>query len=180
MLRNPESTHAWLVGSGIASLAAAVHLIKDAKVPAPNVHILDLHTGTGGGIKSCGNADSGYVLYAGCLPYFHDKCVEDLLSRVPSVNAPDKSILDIIRDFERDEVPQPHRTATTRILKRGNSGLTKVDARDLHIFHIGSQQRLELLKIMLESERSLDGRRIQEFFDETFFESNFWTLWSTT
>jgi oleate hydratase len=177
MHRNPESTHAWLVGSGIASLAAAVHLIKDAKLPASNVHILDVHTGTGGGIKSCGNAENGYVLYTGCLPYFHDKCVEELLSLVPSARAPDKSILDTIRDVERDEVPQPQGTATTRILKLGDSGLEKVDA--CH-FHIGSQQRLELLKIMLESERALSGRRIQEFFDDTFFGSKFWTLWSTT
>jgi oleate hydratase len=177
MRRDPGSTHAWLVGSGIASLAAAVHLIKEAKVPASNVHILDVHTGTGGGIKSCGNAEDGYVLYTGCLPYFHDKCMEELLSLVPSPKAPDKSILDIIRDFERDEVPQPQETATTRILERGDLGLEKFDAGHLHI---GSQQRLELLKIMLESEKALGRRRIEEFFDDTFFGSNFWTLWSTT
>jgi oleate hydratase len=176
MHRNPESTHAWLVGSGIASLAAAVHLIKDGKLRASNVHILDVHMGTGGGIKHYGNAENGYVL-TGCLPYFHDKCVEELLSLVPSAKAPDKSILDTIRDLERDEAPQPQATATTRILKRGDSGLEKVDAGHLHI---GSQERLELLKIMLESERALGGRQIQEFFDDKFFGSNFWTLWSTT
>ncbi|KAH8800916.1 oleate hydratase [Xylogone sp. PMI_703] len=57
-------------------------------------------------------------------------------------------------------------TATTRILKRGDSGLEKVDACHLRI---GSRQRLELLKIMLESERALDGRRIHDLFDDTFF-----------
>lgn len=177
MHRNPESTHAWLVGGGIASLAAAVHLIKDAKVPASNVHILDVHTGSGGGIKSCGNAEDGYVLYTGCLPYFHDKCVEELLSHVPSERAPGKSILDTVRDLERDEVPRPQGATTTRILKRGQSGPEKVDAQHLHI---GSQQRLELLKIMMESERALGNRCIADFFDDTFFGSNFWTLWSTT
>jgi oleate hydratase len=177
MRREPQNTQAWLIGSGIASLAAAVHLIKDAKVPASNIHLLDVHTSTGGGIKSCGNAQNGYMLYTGCLPYFHDKCVEELLSHVPSTEAPDKSILDTIRDFERYEAPRPQGTATTRILKRGGSGLERVDTDHLHI---GSQQRLELLKIMLESERALGGRQIQEFFDDTFFVSNFWTLWSTT
>lgn len=180
MHRDPEYTHAWLIGSGIASLTAAVHLIKDAKVPASNIHILDMHAGTGGGIKSCGNPENGYVLYAGCLPYFHEKCVEELLSLAPIGDRSEESILDSIRDFERNEAPQPQRKATTRILRRGDSGPQRVDAKDLRIFHIGSQQRLELLKLMLESERALGGRRIQEFFDDKFFESNFWTLWSTT
>jgi oleate hydratase len=47
-VRDPESTQAWLVGSGIASLAAAVHLIRDARVPGGNIHILDRHAQTGG------------------------------------------------------------------------------------------------------------------------------------
>jgi oleate hydratase len=52
-------------------------------------------------------------------------------------------------------------------------GLEKVDSSHLHI---GAQQLLELLNIMLESERALGERRIQEFFDDAFFRSNFWTL----
>jgi oleate hydratase len=38
--RDPAVVHAWLVGADIASLAAAVHLIQDAKVPGPQIHIL--------------------------------------------------------------------------------------------------------------------------------------------
>ncbi|KFZ23202.1 hypothetical protein V502_02317 [Pseudogymnoascus sp. VKM F-4520 (FW-2644)] len=157
--------------------AAAVHLIKDAKVPASNVHILGVHAATGGGIKTCGNAEDGYVIYAGCLPYFLEECVEQLVSLIPSPTAPGKSILDSMRDFERNDVTQPQKIATTHILKRGDLGPEKVDACHLHV---GYQQRMELIKIMLESESALGGRRIQEFFDDNFFKSNFWTLWSTS
>jgi oleate hydratase len=66
--RDPNDTQAWLIGSGIASLAAAVHLIRDPLLPAQIIHILDRHTATGGGIKSSGNAEKGYVLHTGCLP----------------------------------------------------------------------------------------------------------------
>ncbi|KFY67392.1 hypothetical protein V496_01583 [Pseudogymnoascus sp. VKM F-4515 (FW-2607)] len=177
MYRNPESTQAWLIGSGIASLTAAVHLIKDAKVPASNVHILGAHAATGGGIKTCGNAEDGYVIYAGCLPYFLGGCVEELVSLIPSPTAPGKSILDSMRDFERNDVTQPQKNATTHILKQGDLGPEKVDACHLHV---GYQQRMELIKIMLESESALGGRRIQEFFDDNFFKSNFWILWSTS
>ncbi|KFY04282.1 hypothetical protein V491_09404 [Pseudogymnoascus sp. VKM F-3775] len=177
MHRDPESTQAWLIGSGIASLAAAVHLIKDAKVPASNIHILGAHAATGGGIKTCGNAEDGYVIYAGCLPYFLGECVEELVSHIPSPKAPDKSILDSMKDFEQNEIPQSQRVAMTHILKRGGQGPEKVDAGHLHV---GYQQRMELIKIMLEPESALSGRRIEEFFDVNFFGSNFWTLWSTS
>ena len=177
MPRDPNETQAWLVGSGIASLAAAVYLIRDAKMMATNIHILDVHDGTGGGIRSCGNAEHGYVLYAGSLPYFHDKCVDELLSLVPSAKAANKTILGTIYDFEREEVPKPPEHAATRILRQGDKGLEKVEANQLHI---GCQQRLELIKIMLQSERSLGSQSIEAFFDKSFFKSNFWILWSTT
>jgi oleate hydratase len=121
MRRDPGSTQAWLIGSGVASLAAAVHLINDAKVPAANIHIFDVHTGAGGGIKSCGNAENGFVLYTRCLPYFH-KCVEDLLSLVPSPKAPGKSIMDTIRDLERDELPHSQGTFNDAYLETRRLG----------------------------------------------------------
>jgi oleate hydratase len=38
--RNPSQSHVYLVGSGIASLASAVYLERDAGVPGPNIHVL--------------------------------------------------------------------------------------------------------------------------------------------
>jgi hypothetical protein len=38
--RNPRQAHVYLVGSGIASLASAVYLERDAGVPGPNIHVL--------------------------------------------------------------------------------------------------------------------------------------------
>lgn len=40
-VRQPELTDAYLIGGGIASLAAAVHLIQDAHLPASQIHILE-------------------------------------------------------------------------------------------------------------------------------------------
>jgi oleate hydratase len=133
MPRNPKESHAWLIGSGIASLAAAVYLIRDAKMTAINIHILDVHARTGGRIKSCGNAEYGYVLYAGSLPYFHDRCVDELLSLVLNSKAANKTILGTIYDFEREEIPKPPEHAATRIIRQGDKGLEKVAANQLHI-----------------------------------------------
>ncbi|KAF9883251.1 hypothetical protein FE257_003807 [Aspergillus nanangensis] len=172
--RDPQNTQAWLIGSGIASLSAAVHLIHDGKVPANNIHLLDVHPGTGGAIKSCGDAENGYFLYSGgCLPYFHDRCVEELLSLVPSTENPDKSLLDGIREDEISNPPQ--KAAVTRLLKQENDGPHRVESESLQI---GFRFRFDLIKIMLDSEKDLSGR-IEEHLSKEFFDTTFWTLWST-
>jgi len=43
-----SDVEAWLIDSGIASVTAAVHLIKDAGVLGSNTHILDENTDLGG------------------------------------------------------------------------------------------------------------------------------------
>jgi oleate hydratase len=82
-----------------------VHLIRDALLLGHNIHILNRHTAAGGGIKSSGNAEKGYMLYTGCLLYFHDKSVKELLSLILSDQDIEKSLLYSIRDFERDKTP---------------------------------------------------------------------------
>lgn len=175
IVRDPDSTQAWLVGSGIASLAAAVHLIRDAKLPGSNIHILDRHANTGGGISSSGDAEHGFVLYPGSLPYFQTECIEDLLSVVPSTEGSDKSLLAAIREFELNTPPE--KTAKTRFLRKGDQKIERSDASHLSI---GPHNRLQLMKLMLESERTLGRQRIQDFFGDEFFATDFWTLWSTT
>lgn len=176
-VRDPESTQAWLVGSGIASLAAAVHLIRDARLPGRNIHILDRHAETGGGITSAGNAENGYVLHPGSLPYFHDECVDNLLSLVPSASGSDKSLLDTIRDFELSETLPPGSIAKTRFLRNKGGKCERSEANHLSI---GPYNRLQLMKVLLEGESLLGRHRIQDFFGDEFFGTDFWALWSTT
>jgi len=40
-VRDPKKTDAYLMGGGIASLAAATHLIQDARVLANQIHIIE-------------------------------------------------------------------------------------------------------------------------------------------
>lgn len=175
--RDPDSTHAWLIGSGIASLAAAVHLIKDARLPGPNIHILDRHTNTGGGITSSGDAKNGFIIHPGSLPYFHDECVENLLSLVPTARGSEKSLLDSIRDYELKETPPPGQFANTRFVRNKGGKSERSDAKNLSI---GPYNRLQLMKVLLESENLLGRHRIQDFFGDEFFGTDFWALWSTT
>lgn len=173
--RNPQDVQAWLIGSGVASLAAAVHLIKQAKVPAQQVHILDIHRGSGGAIETSGNSRDGYVLHTGAQPYFHEECVKDLLAMVPSPGNPDKTSWELIKEHEW--YTRPINKAHTRAIRQSEEGLRKVD---MHQLRIGARLRMDLIRFILDGERCFDSKQISDVFDETFFESEFWTLWSTT
>lgn len=80
--RQPSEIPARLIDSGIASLTAGVLLIYDAKVPDPNIHILDLYAGSGGGMNPYGDATDCYFLPFECYPHFH-ACMERHLCLVP-------------------------------------------------------------------------------------------------
>ncbi len=48
--QHPHSANIYLIGSGIAALASAVYLEKDAGVPGKNIHILEKDTIPGGAL----------------------------------------------------------------------------------------------------------------------------------
>ena len=50
-----------LVGGGIASPAAAVHLIRDGHVPGKNIHILE-ESELGGSLDASGSPERGYSM----------------------------------------------------------------------------------------------------------------------
>lgn len=172
--RDPRNVQAWIIGSGIASLAAAVNLVKKAKVPANQVHILDAHDGSGGAIQVAGDADKGYILHTGAQPYFLEPCVEDLLAMVPSVNDPKKTVLETIKEREAHE--RPVEKATTTAIKLGQGGTSKVD---MHRTQIGPKLRMDLIAFIFDNERALESNKIRDVFPDSFFQSEFWALWST-
>jgi oleate hydratase len=203
--RDPNNTQAWLVGSGISSLAAALHLIKDAKVPGPSIHIIDTHNGSGGGLRMEGSEESGYFLPFECTPHFHGSCVERLLLLIPTAAGSDKSILETVhgRNVERSSTAKPkaeeHHEAShhfpASILDRLFSSGAK-DHSPLARFvaagasgpevshhagvHLGLNQRMVLIGFMLEHESAIFNKSIKDICDADFFETEFWMLWSTT
>jgi oleate hydratase len=174
-LRQPSKIQAWLIGGGIASLAAAVHLIRDAKVPGSKIHVLDVHRGSGGGMETTGNPTTGYMVYTGRQPYFHNGCMGELLSLVPHPMDSDKTLLETLREDMTGRRPQGG--PSTRFIAPTTHGPEKVSTKSIPM---ALHHRLGLMKIMLESEKALGKGRIRDFLNEEFFETGFWFLWSTT
>lgn len=174
--RDPNHTQAWLIGGGIASLSAAVYLVSEAQVPGPNIHLLDLHSGPGGGMTPREDPQRGCFIPFECHPHFHGSSLTKLLSLVPSKTNLQGTLLDDIRRFETIERPQPQTAALSRALKLGSSGPEIVETKSLSI---GAKNRMNLVTIMLERETTLGSKSIEDIMDEDFFRTTFWMLWAT-
>ena len=80
-IAGPDETRVYLVGGGIASLAAAAFLIRDAAIPGRNIVILEQLDRLGGSLDGAGSAEEGYVLRGGRMIESKYVCTYDLSRR---------------------------------------------------------------------------------------------------
>ncbi len=113
--RRSDDSKVYLVGSGIASLASATYLIKDAGVAGENIHVLEQDDITGGALDGSGDPDNGYLIRGGRMHEEHFVCYWDLLSNIPSYDDPDISVKDESFEFNSRFVSH----AQARLLKHG-------------------------------------------------------------
>ena len=165
---HPQDSKVYLVGSGIASLASAVYLIKDAGIPGKNIRILEQAGIPGGALDGAGDPDSGYVIRGGRMHEEHFVCYWDLLSNVPSYDDPDISVKDESFEFSNRFVSH----AQARLLINGKK-------KDLSSFELSLKDQADLLRLTYAAEKSLDNLRIADWFNAEFFTTNFWLLWTS-
>ena len=160
-----RDVQAYLVGGGVASLAAAVYLIRDGNVPGANIHILE-EAKVGGSLDAGGDAETGYTMRGSRMYGPAYVLTYDLLSGIPSLDDPSISVTqDTLRFWEA----APWLT-TARLVEHGEI----VDLTDLGL---SNKDRVDLIELMLRAEDLLGAKRIDECFDPHFFESNFWLIW---
>jgi oleate hydratase len=165
---NPNNSKVYLVGSGIASLASATYLIKDAGVPGENIHILEQDDIAGGALDGGGDPENGFIIRGGRMHEEHFVCYWDLLSNIPSYDDPNVSVKDECFEFNSRYVSH----SQARLLKDGK----KID---LSSFGLSLKDQADLLRLTFASEKSLDNVRIEDWFEEEFFETNYWYLWTS-
>lgn len=172
--RDPAHTHAYLVGGGIASLAAAAHLLLDAHVPASQIHILEAGGLPGGSMDGVGDPHAGYIARGGRMLNFTYRCTYSLLSRIPSLTDQSKSVLDEITAF--NAIHKTH--ANARLVANGEDG--KPDIIPYRSLGFSTKDKLDLIEMTVESEGSLGTKKIEDCFSKDFFETDFWFMWATT
>lgn len=167
-----NDTHLWIVGGGIAGMAAAAFAIRDGGVPGKNVHILE-ELGVEGGSLDGARSPTGaraWVTRGGrMLQDEAYRCTWDLFSSIPSLEDPAISVRREIISF--NQRVKTH--ANARLIGDGHQIL---DASQLGL---DSLDRFSMIRLIARSERALGARRIEDVFHDHFFQTNFWRMWST-
>ncbi|WP_299649227.1 oleate hydratase [uncultured Tateyamaria sp.] len=158
-----------IVGGGIAGLATAVFLIRDAGVRGEDIHIYEQLAKVGGSLDGSGNAADGYMIRGGRMFEEHFACTFDLLNTIPSADDPEISVTDDIMSFNR-MVPG---ASNCRLVQDGKP------AEDRYDLTLTGHDIVDINRLILTPERSLNSQSIQDWFRPTFFDSNFWLMWST-
>jgi oleate hydratase len=168
---NLDHAKAYLVGGGIASLSAAVLLIRDGGLRGHNISIIEELPVAGGALDGSGDLARGYVTRGGRM--FTEEtyvCLWNVLQSVPSLDDHATSVKDRVWAFNDEWRSESH----ARLIDKHRRIL---DARDLG-FNV--HDRLELMRLLATPERSLGTQRIEDVFSPHFFATNFWAMWRTT
>lgn len=163
-----QSRKIYLIGSGIASLASAAYFIRDGHIPGNKIRIFEELAVPGGSLDGSGIPEKGYVLRGGRMLNFSYVCTYDLLSFIPSLTDPEKTVLEEIQLFNE----QIKSNSKARLVEAGQ-------VLDVSSMGFNTKDRLDLIEIMAVTEGYLGTRSIREWFDPSFFETNFWYMWAT-
>mgnify|MGYP000624074929 CR=1 FL=1 len=171
--RDYGEKRAYLVGGGLATMAAAAYLIRDCKFPGDRITIYEGMHILGGSNDGIGDPEHGFVCRGGRM--LNEETYEnfwELFSSIPSIRQPGRSVTEEILNFDH-----AHPTcAKARLVDRDGK------IQDVKSMGFNQADRNALLKLLLTDEKKLDNLTIQDWFKETphMFETNFWYMWQTT
>jgi oleate hydratase len=166
-MKTTERTQVYIVGGGIAGLAAAAFAVRDAKVAGGNVHVFEVMDIAGGALDGIGTPE-GYVA-RGARKYNYPayNCTWNLFESIPSVIDPKNTVMDEIREFN-EKYPK---NIKTRLVGKNQ---TCVEQGDLSATDAEALSRFYKMP-----ESLLDGKKISDFFPPEFLQNNYWHVWAS-
>lgn len=184
---------AFMIGTGVANLAAGVYLIRDGGWSGNQITMfgLDKHGANDGAAvvdyeTEYGNQrlsnDRGFLAKGGRM--LNEETYEnlwDVLRSVPSLDHPGQSVTDDILNF--DHAHPTHDVA--RLMDKRNGIRNNGGADDYSHMQFNNQDRKLLTKLMMmpeSQEAKLNDVSIAEWFKDSphIFTTNFWYMWETT
>ena len=165
-----EEKSAYLVGRGLASLAAACFLVRDAQMPGKNIHILEAMDIAGGACDGIDDPTRGYVMRGGREMEDHFECLWDLFHSIPSLEIPGASVLDEYYWLNKHD---PNYSLCRATEHRGE------DAHTDGKFRLSQKGSMEIMKLFFTKDEDLYDKTIEDVFDDEVFRSDFWLYWRT-
>jgi len=169
-LKSHENSKIYIVGSGIAGMAAAYYFIRDGRIPAKNITFLEQLHIDGGSLDGSGNPKDGYMIRGG-----------------REMDMTYENLWDIFQDIPALELPPPYTVLDEyRLINDNDSNYSKArlihkngEIKDFSKFGLNKKDQLAIVKLLLKRKDELDDLTIEDYFSESFLESNFWTFWRT-
>ena len=162
-----EQKRAFLIGSGIASLAAAEYLMRDGSMKGEQITIFEETAIAGGALDGNGNPDEGFVARGGREMEEHYECLWDLYGEIASIEEEGRTVLDEFRELNEID---PNFSKVRIISNRGE----KHRRTDLGLHE---KHTHELTKLLLTKEEDLGKQTVEEYFEDSFFETDMWLYW---
>ena len=161
---------AYLIGSGLAALAAACYLVRDGQMAGARIHILEKDPIPGGACDGYQYTDIGYVMRGGREMDNHFECMWDLFRSIPSIETEGVSVLD---EYYWLNKADPNYSLCRATEKQGQ------DAHTDKKFGLSDKAAMEIMKLFFTPDEELYNKRIDEIFDHEVLDSNFWLYWRT-
>ena len=165
-----ENKSAYIVGTGLAGLAAGVFLIRDAQVPGDHVHFLERDPRGGGACDGWDYPALGFTMRGGREMDNHFECMWDLFRSIPSIEDENVSVLDYYYWLNKED---PNYSLCRVTENQGQ------DAHTDNKFGLSQKGAMEIADLFLKPDEELFGKRIDEVFDDEVLNSNFWLYWRT-
>ncbi|PWN63807.1 oleate hydratase [Chryseobacterium viscerum] len=167
-LQSYENSKIYIVGSGIAGMSAAYYFIRDGRVPGKNIIFLDQLNVEGGSLDGAGNAKDGYIIRGGREMDMTYENLWDMFQDIPALELPAPySVLDEYRLVNDND---PNYSKARLIHNQG-------EIQDFSKFGLEKKDQLAIVKLLLKKKEELDDLTIEDYFAQSFLNSNFWFFW---
>lgn len=167
-----ERRRAYIVGGGIAGLAAAAFLADDTGMPGENITVLEMYSAVGGSMDGV-RGKSGYQNRGERELHASMECLWYLCSKLPSLKNPGRTVLDDVVDFNKDE---PIHSESRALVNQGHI------YSNIHNMKLPQKVAEDFQHLLATPEKNLEDITIKGFFGKNsaaLFESNFWLCFHT-
>lgn len=161
---------AYIIGTGLAALSAACYLVRDGQMKGERIHIFEKDPIAGGACDGFEYPGVGYVMRGGREMDNHFEVMWDLFRSIPSIETEGVSVLDEYYWLNKED---PNYSLCRATVNRGQ------DAHTDKKFAVSDKAQMEIMRLFFTPDEELYDKRIDEYFDDEVFDSNFWLYWRT-
>ena len=165
-----ENKSAYIVGTGLAGLAAACFLIRDAQMPGEHITLFEHLPVAGGSCDGIYDATKGFIMRGGREMDNHFECMWDLFRSIPSIEDENVTVLDEYYWLNKHD---PNYSLCRATVNCGE------DAHTDGKFGLSDKGAMEILKLFMTPDEQLYDKKITDFFDDEVLNTNFWLYWRT-